>query len=70
MQNCVSFIMDNETKQGFLLQVSTCISPKYTKWFILMDTDSLVGREPENETDNFGLCTLGDTVLNQKITNN
>ena len=31
------------------------------------ENDSLGGREPENETDNFGSCPLGCTVLNWKI---
>ena len=32
-----------------------------------METDSLGGQELENETNNFGRFTLGDTVLNYKI---
>ena len=30
----------------------------------MMETDSLGGQEPENETNNFGRCKLGSTVLN------
>ena len=30
----------------------------------MTDTDSLGGQEPYNETDNFGHCTLGGTMLN------
>ena len=52
------------------LWVSTFISPKCTKWLIVMETESLGGRKTDNETDNFGRCTLGDTVLNYKIVYN
>ena len=41
------------------LLVDTVISPKCTKWLIVMETDSLGGREPKIETENFGCCTLG-----------
>ena len=47
--------MDNETKQ---LLVSTGIIIKFTKCLIVMENDSLGGREPENKTNNFGRCTL------------
>ena len=40
---------------------------KMQNLLIMMDTDSLGGRKPENDTNNFGRCTLGDPVLNQKI---
>ena len=46
------------------VSVSTVISQECTKLLIVMDTDSLGGQEPENETNNFDRCTLGDTVLN------
>ena len=46
------------------MSVSTVTSPKFTKWLIVMDTDSLGGQEPENKTNNFGRCTLGGNVLN------
>ena len=52
------------------ISVSTVISPKFTKWLILMETDSLGGLEPKNETENFGPCTLGGTMLNYKIVDN
>ena len=34
---------------------------------IASDNDILGGREPENETDNFGRCLLGRAALNQMI---
>ena len=40
------------------LSVSTVIRPKCTKWLIVMDTNILGGQESENETNNFGRCTL------------
>ena len=57
--------MDNDTKPNLSkLLVSTIISPKYTKWLILVGNNSLVGREPDNKTDNFFRCKLGGTMLN------
>ena len=40
------------------------ISPKRTDWLMVMDNDSLGGREPENKTDNFRHCPLCCNMLN------
>ena len=49
-------------KKLFEISVSTVISPKCTKWLIVMETDSLGGQETENDKNNFGRCTIGGTV--------
>ena len=36
------------------LSVSISINPERANWTVVMETDSLGGREPENKTDNFG----------------
>ena len=36
------------------LSVSTSINPQRANWSVVVETDSLGGQEPENDTDNFG----------------
>ena len=46
------------------LSVSVTTDQLARSGLIAVETDSLGGREPENENDNFGRCSLGRVAVN------